>query len=54
LYLVDEENRIITTGYVNGNFLFFDVIKDYILQQDKVKDLYVKAIIRQPTNKNQI
>ncbi|MDD3793315.1 MAG: hypothetical protein PHI37_00685 [Candidatus Gracilibacteria bacterium] len=45
IYLVDKDNYILSTGYVIGNYIYFDINKNYLLEKDKNYDFYVKIIL---------
>lgn len=53
LYLVDSENKIISNWYVDWEYLFFNVIWDYILEKDKLNNLFVKTTFKEITNQTQ-
>ncbi|NVP18150.1 hypothetical protein HUU51_05535 [Candidatus Gracilibacteria bacterium] len=52
IYLVDNDNYILSNGYVIGNYIYFDINKNYLLEKDKNYNFYVKIILRDLKSKS--
>lgn len=52
IYLVDNDNYILSNGYVIWNYIYFDINKNYLLEKDKNYNFYVKIILRDLKSKS--
>lgn len=52
VYLVDNEDYILSNGYVIWNYIYFDVNKNYLIEKNKNYNFYVKTILKDLKSKS--